>query len=251
MKTPILLLFALTVVGEAQTRRPEFRPEQTARIEAIRDARIQRARAERAAVLQDARDAGRAQARATRARDRAFMAVWINLTPEVRGMNAAKELAERLSRRPAWKTQNRTQRIAATTAFITNYPAIKAARPQATMNVALGEPSAAFPSAPDMATVLRVVSAKPSEIPALKKAGDPVGLATAVQPLEITEFPQAETPDLFAINRLFNWAKPHGQWMNQMLKDIDVAKAAGDTETYESLTKRYAAWAEQYLREDR
>ncbi len=51
--------------------------------------------------------------------------------------------------------------------------------------------------------------------------------------------------------RRFNWKPPHGQWMNQMLKDIDAAKAAGDVETYESLTNRYAAWAEQYLRDDR
>lgn len=251
MKTYLTLVLGLAAVSEAQTRRPGLPPEQASRIEAIRDARIQRARAGHTAVIQKAREVGRTQARTTRTRDRAIMAVWTSLTPEVRGMYAARELAERISRRPEWKTQTRAQRIAATTAFITNYPAIKAARPQATMDVALGEPGAAFPSAPDMATILRVVSAMPSEIPALKKAGDPVGLATAVQPLEITEFPQAEVPDIFSINRRFNWAKPHGQWMNQMLKDIDAAKAAGDTETYESLTKRYTAWADQYLREDR
>ena len=100
MKTHFLLLFALATVSEAQTRRPELPPEQTARIEAIRDARIQRARAERSAAIQKAREAGRVQARTTRARDRAFMAVWTSLTPEVQGMYAARELAERVSRRP-------------------------------------------------------------------------------------------------------------------------------------------------------
>jgi hypothetical protein len=36
--------------------------------------------------------------------------------------------------------------------------------------------------------------------------------------------------------------------MNQLLKDINTAKAAGDNETYNALTARYAAWAEKYLR---
>ena len=228
MKTHFLLLFALATVSEAQTRRPELPAEQVARIEAIRDARIQRARAERSAAIQKAREAGRVQARTTRARDRAFMAVWTSLTPEVQGMYAARELAERVSRRPEWKTQTRAQRIAAVTAFITNYPAIAAARPQAAMDAALGKPGAAFPGSPDMTREF-----------------------ASIDPPDITSFPEAEVPDLFAINRRFNWKPPHGQWMNQMLKDIDAAKAAGDVETYESLTNRYAAWAEQYLRDDR
>ena len=228
MKTYFLFLLALATVSEAQTRRPELPAEQVARIEAIRDARIQRARAERSAAIQKAREAGRVQARATRARDRAFMAVWASLTPEVQGMYAARELAERVSRRPEWKAQTRAQRIAATTAFITNYPAIAAARPQATMDAALGKPGAAFPGSPDM-----------------------TGQFASSEPPAIAPFPEAEIPDLFSINRRFNWKPPHGQWMNQMLKDIDAAKAAGDVETYESLTNRYAAWAEQYLRDDR
>ena len=64
----------------------------------------------------------------------------------------------------------------------------------------------------------------------------------------VAAFPSSEVPDLFTINRRFNWKKPHGQWMNQMLKDIDAAAESGDTDSYEALTARYSAWAEQYLR---
>lgn len=136
------------------------------------------------------------------------------------------------------------------TAFITNYPAIKAARQQATMDAALGAAGSAYPAPPALDAVARVLNAKPAEIQALKKAGDPVELAIAVQSPTIPAFPEATVPDLFTINRAFNWDKPHGQWMNQLLKDIDKAKAAGDTETYRSLTGRYSAWAEKYLRRD-
>jgi hypothetical protein len=38
--------------------------------------------------------------------------------------------------------------------------------------------------------------------------------------------------------------------MSQLLKDIDAAKKAGDLETYNSLTARYTAWANKYLRPD-
>ena len=251
MKTHFLLLLALATISEAQTRRPELRPEQAARIEAIRDARIQRARAERNASIQKAREAGRVQARATRTRDRAFMAVWTSLTPEARGMPNARDLAERISRRPEWKTQTRAQRIAATTAFITNYPAISAARQQSTMDTALAAPEGDFPAKPDAVKLADDLAAIQPGIPGFEEAGDPIVLAASVELPDIEGFPEAEVPDLFTINRRFNWKKPHGQWMNQMLKDIDAAKTAGDVETYESLTKRYTAWAEQYLREDR
>lgn len=56
--------------------------------------------------------------------------------------------------------------------------------------------------------------------------------------------------DSFMLKLEFIWEKPHGQWMNQLLKDINAAKAAGDTETYNTLTARYSAWAEKYLRQD-
>ena len=115
------------------------------------------------------------------------------------------------------------------------------------MDAALGEPAAAFPARPDTAALARVLTATPAEIPALRAAGEPVHLASAVRPPDIAGYPAAEVPDLFTINRRFHWAKPHGQWMNQLLKDIDAAKVAGDTATYEALTARYAAWAEQYL----
>jgi hypothetical protein len=79
------------------------------------------------------------------------------------------------------------------TAFITNYAAIRAARPQAAMDVALGEPGAAFLGSPDMGREF-----------------------VSIEPPAITQFPEAEVPDLFILNRRFNWKKPHGQWMNQL-----------------------------------
>ena len=47
---------------------------------------------------------------------------------------------------------------------------------------------------------------------------------------------------------LNDWESPHGEAMNTLLKDIAAAKEASDTNTYERLTQRYAAWAEKYLR---
>ncbi|MFM7182564.1 MAG: hypothetical protein ACKO2G_14025 [Verrucomicrobiales bacterium] len=81
-----------------------------------------------------------------------------------------------------------------------------------------------------------------------KEAGDPVALADTVKPPIIAALGTASAPDLFTISRLFLWQKPHGQYMNQLLKDIDAAKAKGDTALYNELTKRYIAWAEKYLR---
>jgi hypothetical protein len=256
MKTLILqsiaIVLALTAISHGQTRWRDLTPEQrAARIEAIREARRQKIRAERIALRQQAREAGRQEARATRPRDRAFMAVWTGLTPEVRAMTNARELAERLSRKPEWANQTRGQRIVATTAFITGYPAVKATRQQAAMNAALGEQRASYPGMPDVARLMMVHAPSPLEIPPLTQAGDPLALAASVQPPEIAGFPTTEVPDLFTINRQFNWKMPGHYWMNQMLKDIDAAKAAGDTTTYDDLTKRYSAWADQSLREER
>lgn len=91
-------------------------------------------------------------------------------------------------------------------------------------------------------------SVKPPTIDPVKEAGDPVSLAATATPPAITDLAKPTVPDLFTINQLFNWGKPHGQWMNQMVKDIEAAKKAGDMETYKSLTARYAAWADKYLR---
>jgi hypothetical protein len=248
----IAILLALAAIGNGQTRWRELTAEQqTARIEAIRETRRQKIRTERIAIRQQAREAGRQEARATRARDRAFMAVWTGLTPETRTMGDARELAERLSRKPEWPTQTRAQRIAATTGFITGYPAIKGARSQEAMNAALGERGAAYPERPDVARLAQTLAPSPREIAAFVHVGDPVALAASVHLPQIIEFPTAEVPDLFTINRRFNWNKPHGQWMNQMLKEIDAAKTAGDTATYDDLTKCYSAWADQYLRQNR
>lgn len=224
----LVILLALTSIADAQTRWSDLTPEErTAKIEAVRDARRQRIRAERIAHRQRAKATGRVEARQSTIRDRAFMAVWTRLTPEVRTMYAARELAERQSRKPAWKNLTRAQRAAAATNFITNYQAIKTARQQATMDVALGAPTSAFPDPPDWSALAGATDEEPPRLPALEPA---------------------EVPDLFTINREFNWEKPHGQWMNQLLKDIDKAKAEGDTTAYEALTQRYSAWAEAYLR---
>ena len=56
--------------------------------------------------------------------------------------------------------------------------------------------------------------------------------------------------DPFMLKVEFMWQKPHGQWMHSMLKQINAAKAAGDMETYDTLTARYTAWAEKYLRRE-
>jgi hypothetical protein len=244
----VAVVCTLSAISNGQIRWRDLTPEQqTARIEAVGEARRQRIHAERIALHEKAREAGRLETRATRTRDRAFMAVWTGLTAEVRAMANARELAERLSLKPDWPTQTRAQRIAATTAFITNYPAIRAARQQETMNTAIGEQGAAFPGNPKVANLMQTHASSLREIPEFIHAGDPVALAASVQLPQIPGFPTAEVPDLFTINRLFNWSKPHGQWMNQMLKDIDAAKAEGDIETYDRLTKQYSAWAEKYL----
>ena len=243
----VAVLLILTSFSHGQVTRPTP-PE---RVEAIRDARLQRAREARAVAVQQARSEGRVQARTTRLKDRAFMAVWTSLAPEVRGMPNARELAERMSGRPEWKTRTRAQRIATVTDFITNYPAIREARQQSAMDSALAAPQGEFPAVTDAVKLADELAATLPVIPGFEESGDPVVLAASVEQPDIDGFPEAVVPDLFTINVRFNWKKPHGQWMNQMLKDIDAAKAAGDAERYRELTARYTAWADQYLREDR
>lgn len=60
----------------------------------------------------------------------------------------------------------------------------------------------------------------------------------------------AHQVDPFMVKVEFVWDKPHGQWMNSLLKQINAARAAGDAETYNALTARYTTWAEKYLRSD-
>jgi hypothetical protein len=56
--------------------------------------------------------------------------------------------------------------------------------------------------------------------------------------------------DPFMLKVEFLWEKPHCQWLNSLLKQINAAKAAGDTATYKLLTAQYSAWADKYLRRD-
>ena len=139
--------------------------------------------------------------------------------------------------------------IAAKTAEAAAFPDIK--DPGDPLQIANSTP---VPIITDLPVVGDVVAlAQTVQRPAIAvpgSTGDPVALADTVRIPAITALAEATPPDLFTINRLFNWGKPHGQWMNQMLKDIEAARKAGDMETYTTLTARYTAWAEKYLRPD-
>jgi hypothetical protein len=104
----------------------------------------------------------------------------------------------------------------------------------------------ALPERPDISKVgpvsLRtLVPIKPGNAPEMMATASVVNLP-GIAPLMLF--------DPFTLKLHFIWDKPHGQWMNQMLKDINAAKAAGDIEAYNALTARYSAWAEKYLRRD-
>jgi hypothetical protein len=64
--------------------------------------------------------------------------------------------------------------------------------------------------------------------------------------------PPLRSPDRFFLSSRVTgeWEIPKSQFMKQMLKDIDAAKATGNTAEYEALTKRYAAWADKCLRHE-
>lgn len=90
----------------------------------------------------------------------------------------------------------------------------------------------------------------------LRKLFDP---AYKMQQVEITaklkrpfgvpdELQLLEHPDPFTIGVTTDWNAPYDRWLKQTLKDIKVAKQAGDTETYKRLTASYVLWAEKYLR---
>jgi hypothetical protein len=84
----------------------------------------------------------------------------------------------------------------------------------------------------------------------LGASGDPSQLGQALQRPSIAFVVESSPLDPFALSLQFHWKQPHGQWMSQLLKDIDAAKKAGDLETYNALTARYTAWANKYLRPD-
>jgi len=174
------------------------------------------------------------------------VAVWTRLDPQVRQTPRSKEILRRMASRPVWRNWSRAERINKVTYAITNFEQIKARRIEARMAAALAENSAAYPPPPSSESLAQI--AAPPEIAAIPATGDPVVLASEIRVPDVTEAPALDQPDLFTINRQFNWARPSGQWMNQMLKDIDAAKAAGDTATYERLTRQYTAWADQYLK---
>lgn len=96
-------------------------------------------------------------------------------------------------------------------------------------------PAASTTSPVNLCTLVPLIFNKPSGL----MAASPVRTLPGIAQM---------TVDPFRLKLEFIWEKPHGQWMNQLLKDINAAKAAGDIETYNALTARYAAWAEKYLR---
>jgi hypothetical protein len=77
---------------------------------------------------------------------------------------------------------------------------------------------------------------------------DSKNIVLKLQSRNIPQIQNIDKPDVFTIRLEFDWNAPHGQWMTQLLKDIKVAKAAGDTETYTRLTTQYSAWADTYLK---
>jgi hypothetical protein len=104
-----------------------------------------------------------------------------------------------------------------------------------TLRVVAPHPAASTPEPVDLHTLVPLIFSKPSEL----IAASPVRTLPGIAPM---------TVDPFRLKLEFIWEKPHGQWMNQLLKDITAARKAGDIETYNTLTARYSAWADKYLR---
>ena len=77
---------------------------------------------------------------------------------------------------------------------------------------------------------------------------DSKNIVLKIQNKNIPQIQNVDKPDVFTIRLEFDWNKPHGQWMTQLLKDIKIAKAAGDTETYTRLSAQYTSWADTYLK---
>lgn len=73
------------------------------------------------------------------------------------------------------------------------------------------------------------------------------GKDTSYSTKNISKIATINSPDPFSIRLEFDWKKPHGQFMNQLLKDIQTAKQEGDTEKYKKLTAQYQVWADEYL----
>ena len=90
-------------------------------------------------------------------------------------------------------------------------------------------------------------NAKPVSVPLAKAVGGTrKAQGTPVLQLATAKPTMMFTP--FERKLLIDWVSPHGEAMSTLLKDIAATKEAGDTNTYERLTQRYATWAEKYLR---
>ena len=80
-----------------------------------------------------------------------------------------------------------------------------------------------------------------------KPVGNSPTTIDLVKTKNITQIATLYLPDAFALSMEFDWKKPYGQFMNQLLKDIQIAKQEGNTEKYKKLTAQYQAWADEYL----
>jgi hypothetical protein len=110
-------------------------------------------------------------------------------------------------------------------------------------------PDVATPTA--MAGPVNIVqSVQPPAVASLGTAGDPAQLGQALQRPSIAFVVESSPLEPFALSLQFHWKQPHGQWMRQLLKDIEAAKKTGDLDAYRTLTARYTAWANKYLRPD-
>ena len=69
-------------------------------------------------------------------------------------------------------------------------------------------------------------------------------------PAYVKNLPVVEpTKPMTAFRRalVFRWSAPTSESMTTLLKQIEAAEKAGDTETYDSLTAAYRAWADASL----
>ncbi len=106
-----------------------------------------------------------------------------------------------------------------------------------TLRTVTPHPTVASSDMVDLNTVVPLMFSKLSDL----IAASPARSLPGIVPMSI---------DPFRLKVEFIWEKPHGQWMNQTLKDIETARKAGDVEAYNALTARYSAWAEKYLRRE-
>ena len=139
-------------------------------------------------------------------------------------MYAARDLAERLSRQPAVEHPDPCRAHRRRDRLHHQLPGDQGGRPAGDHGRGPWTAAGAYP---DPATGPGAVLNASRRDPALRKAGDPVHSPLRSSRRPSPRFRRPRCPTCSPSTAAFNWEKPHGQWMNQMLKDIDAAKAAG------------------------